>query len=461
MDERRPGFGRPVRSWSDWGSEPDGARPGFCDNAGLPTTAQSKDGRRLGAALDRLTERPLYVFAALLVIYVAVTYLTFGSLLERADEPGYLGFAERLTHGGYAVRDGNPTDFLWRGPGLPLVLAPLVWLDTPIEAMRLLGPICLALSAWLLYQLLRTWTGARVALLGAVAFGLYFPLWRTLPRLFTEPLALALITGAMLAFVRGTRRPQGGYGLVVLAGLLLGFLVLVRVENGYAVLGTLVLCAVWALVDRGSAVARKGVTLAAVAFVVTVPWLVYTHHQTDKWLYWGNSGGLSLYWMGSPFSEDLGEPHTDAQVASDPNLAQHRPFFAALPTEPVARDEALRKAARTTIRKHPLRYARNVAANFSRLWIHWPYSFGQGAATLLLFAVPGLLLFAMVVASLVTLVRRRTFDVTLVPFAIFSAIAFAVHLAAAGYPRSIWPLVPFMAILATLAWESRTREARA
>jgi 4-amino-4-deoxy-L-arabinose transferase-like glycosyltransferase len=451
-------MGQLVGTWPDRGSGPCRNGPEVCDTAGLSTTASWKDDRRVGATLDRLASRPLYVFAGLLALYVAVTYLTSGSLLDRTDEPGYLGFAERLTHGGYAVRDGNPTDFLWRGPGLPLLLSPLVAIGTPVELMRLLGPLLLAGSAYLLFRLLRTWTDDRVALVGAVAFGLYFPLWRTLPRLFTEPLALALITGSMLLFIRGARRPAGGYGHVVSAGLLLGFLVLVRVENGYAVIATLVICGGWWLVDRGSAIARKGVTLAAVAFAVTVPWLVYTHHETDKWLYWGNSGGLSLYWMASPFSQDLGEPHTDSQVATDANLARHRPFFAALPTEPVARDEALRKSAKTQIREHPARYARNLAANFSRLWIHWPYSFGQGAATLLLFAVPGLLLFALVVSSIAVLIRRRTFDVALVPFAIFSCVAFAVHLAAAGYPRSIWPLVPFMAILATLAWEARRTE---
>jgi 4-amino-4-deoxy-L-arabinose transferase-like glycosyltransferase len=428
---------------------------GVCDTKALPTTASWKDGRKLGTAVDRLAERPLYVFAGLLAIYVAVTYLTSGSLLDRTDEPGYLGFAERLTHGGYAVHGGAPVNFLWRGPGLPLLLAPFVAIDVPVEVLRLLGPVMLALAAYLLFRTLRLWADDRVALVGALAFGLYFPLWRTLPRLFTEPLVLALFTGSMLLFLRGARQTHGGHARVALAGLLLGFLVLVRVENGYAVLATLVLCAAWWLVDRRSAVARKGVLLAAVAFAVAVPWLVYTHHETGKWGYWGNSGGLSLYWMASPFPEDLGEPHTDTEVAANADLAQHRPFFDALPTEPVARDEALRTSAKTQIREHPLRYVRNVAANFSRLWIHWPYSFGQGTATLLLFAVPGTLLFAMVVASLVTLLRARTFDVTLVPFAIFSAVGFAIHLAAAGYPRSIWPLVPFMAILATLAWRSR------
>jgi 4-amino-4-deoxy-L-arabinose transferase-like glycosyltransferase len=419
-----------------------------------PITAPRRDRRQLVAAVDELAARPLYVVAGLLAIYLAVTYLTTGSLLDRTDEPGYLGFAERLTHGGYAVRDGNPTDFLWRGPGLPLLLTPLVAIGTPVEVIRLLEPLMLALSALLLFRLLRLWTDARVAMVVTLAYGLYFPLWRTLPRVFTEPTVLALTVGAMLCFVVAARRPTGGWVGVVGAGVLLGCVTLTRVENGYAVIATLVACAAWWVVTR-SAVARKGAAMAAVALAVCVPWLAYTHDQTGKTLYWGNSGGLSLYWMGSPFSEDLGEPHTDAEVFASADLAQHRPFFRSLPTEPVARDAALRKAARTSIREHPLRYARNVAANFSRLWIHWPYSFGQSKATLMLFAVPGLLLFATVVWSLATLLRRRRFDVALVPFAVFSAIAFAVHLAAAGYPRSIWPLVPFMAVLATLAWEAR------
>ena len=79
------------------------------------------------------------------------------------------------------------------GTSLPLLLAPFVWLDAPIELMRVTGPVFLVATAYLLYRMLIPRFGPGLALAGAAAFGLYFPFWRLLPRIFSEPLALLLL----------------------------------------------------------------------------------------------------------------------------------------------------------------------------------------------------------------------------------------------------------------------------
>jgi len=416
----------------------------------------------LGDRLTRLRDAlrlddPRVVFGALLLLLLAVTYLAPAALVDRSDEPGYLGYAERLTHGRYAVHDGSPFDFLWRGPGLPLLLAPFVWLDAPIELMRLTGPVLLLATAYLLYRMLIPRFGPGWALAGAAALGLYFPIWRLLPRIFSEPLALLLLVGSMTLFGIAVRE-RTGPGRVVLAGLLLGGTVLVRVEYGYVATGLLLVSLIWWAVRRASPVAGRSVLLSAVALVACVPWLVYTHHETGKAPYWSSSGGLSLYWMATGFSEDLGEPHVEKEVQDNPDLAKNRPFFATLPSDPVARDEALREEASDNIKDDPLRYARNLAANFSREWTHWPYSYGQATGKLMFYAIPGLALFVALVTSLVVVARRRWFYVEYVPFALFALGAMALHTLAAGYPRSIWPLLPVILVVlltAVQAWHGK------
>ncbi len=61
------------------------------------------------------------------------------------DEGRYLMYATNLTHGFYALTDSSdPQLYLWHGPGLPALLAPLVALHTPLEATRMVaGPALL------------------------------------------------------------------------------------------------------------------------------------------------------------------------------------------------------------------------------------------------------------------------------------------------------------------------------
>ena len=199
--------------------------------------------------------------------------------------------------------------------------------------------------------------------------------------------------------------------------------------------------------------------MMAVAVVLCVPWLAYTRHLTHKTLYWGNSGGLSLYWMASPFSKDLGEPHTVQEVFTKPDLAKNRPYFrriSRLPTIP--HDTALQRDAVKQIKEHPGRYAERIVFNFSRFWFRAPFSYQPFGPTALFYAIPGgLLLLSLILAAFNFVRRRRSLPSELLPFMVVVALGFLVHLAVAGYPRSIEPLVPMFILFAAIGLAAPAR----
>jgi 4-amino-4-deoxy-L-arabinose transferase-like glycosyltransferase len=407
---------------------------------------------RLRHALAVLAGRPWVVVGAAAVLMLAVTVLAPGSLVERSDEQVFLDYAHRIGHGDYALEGGRNVELLWFGPGFPLLLAPFVALGVPIEVLRLLGPLALVLALFAFHRLLRRYVSPTAAIAATACLAFYIPLYRLLPRLYTEPLAILLVVLALLNGTRGVR--DGDRWRLVVAGLCLGAFALTRVEYGMVVAVALVLCAAAALVPAWRMVALRGAAVLAVGLAVCVPWLVYTHHVTGKQFYWGNSGGLSLYWMAPSQSGDLGEPHTADEVFSDPGLAPHRPFFRSIePLAPVKEDEALRHEAVDRIEQDPAGYGRNLAANFSRLWLRWPISRESFGPKALFYAVPGAILLVALLVALWRVVRRRArVPAELAPFLLVAAGGFAAHLLVAGYPRSIAPLVPVFVLVVTLAF---------
>jgi hypothetical protein len=403
---------------------------------------------RASGPWSRLAQRPWIVAAAFLGLYVAVMLLAPASLVDRTDEGLYLAYAERIVHGGYAVRDLTHVHFLWYGPGLPGLLAPLQAVDASITVSRLIGPLALASSLLVFHRLLRLFVSPNWALGGMLALALYVPLWRLLPRLFTEPLAILLLVTGVLCAVRHLR--GDGRWWLAGAGLALGGLVLTRLEFGWVFVASVVVCAAWWLLSRHT-IARRSTAVFLLALVPALPWLLYTHDLTGRFPYWGNSGGLSLYWMASPSSQDLGEPHPADEVFTNPRLVAHRPFFERLARMgPVRADDELRHAARNAITDHPARYARNLAANFGRMFFRVPFSFTQSPSKILAYGIPGALLLAGLLVGLVLRLRRGHRDIELVPAALIGVFGFGVHLVVAGYPRSIAVLVPLFILAATL-----------
>src|SRR3954452_12439097 len=322
---------------------------------------------RAGAARGLLREA-LRV-APLLVLYVAICALAQPGPHPVRDEQDLLAAAGRMLDG-QLVPGGHlpdPRAYLWHGPGLVALLAPLVALQLPLGAIRFVEPVLLGCAVLLFHRLLHVRLGPRASLAWTYAFGLYFPFFSVLPHLHKEPLAVLLVVAGMLALTRGL---AGGRWLALGgAGLALAALTMVRLEYGWVTFALLVIALLaWAR-RRKSVRARRLVAVAAVGVVGCAPWLAYTYRLTGRPVYWGSSSGLSLFWMSPTLPRETGQWYAPDRVFRDPTLVRYRPLFRRLQTfHPVRSDLWLQDRAVANIRARPAEYARNLAANVTRLF---------------------------------------------------------------------------------------------
>ena len=392
-------------------------------------------------------------FLPLLGALLLASVLLHPGRAPTGDEGPILAAAHRILQGRYAVigtMDG--TRFLWHGPGLPALLAPLVALGIPLSGLRLLSPLLMFAAALMLYRLLRLRLSRRTALIGAYALGLYGPAYYVLGTVDKDPLALLLAITALDGTARYLK--YGRLRHVVIAGLSLAALTMTRLEYGWVIMALLAAGLLWWLVLRvrhgarsdRARTARRWTTVYALGMIGCLPWLAYTYALTGRALYWGNSGGLSLYWMSSLSPNPLGEWHAPHTVASDPSLAAYRPFFDYLATlRPVQRDLVLQHVALVHALGHPAQYGLNLLANLGRMFIGLPFPFTLSIAVIVgMILINGALLGAVVAATRSLARARSALPLETLPFVLFATVAFLVHLVPTAEPRMLVPIIPVL-----------------
>ena len=397
--------------------------------------------------------------APLVALYFVLCLLLQPGAEAVRDEPALIAAAERLFDHGQLVAAGTDPDqraWLWHGPGLAVLLAPLVALDVPLTALRLIEPLLLGVAVVLFHRLLRHRLAPRPALFWTYALGLYAPAYLMLGTIQKEPLAIVLVLVAMLGVSSGLRTgrrvPLAG------AGLALAALAMVRLEYGWVIMALVGSAAVWWLARpaRRQDAARLAL-VAGVALLACVPWLAYTWNASGKPLYWSASSGLSLFWMSPTVPGETGQWHSPLRVYRDPALSPYRPLFHRLDeVHPLESDRVLRRLAVQNIRERPLTYARNVAANTGRLFFWVPNrSNRSNAAVALLVVFNGALLLALAAAARALWRRRGTLPPETGAFALFAALAIAVHLPPSASPRMLFPVVPILVWLVAVGLSRR------
>lgn len=411
--------------------------------------------------LSRLPRSATARLLPLLPLWLAIGAVRAGDGDPFGDEGPLLTYAANLTHGAYATTSGtDATRFLWHGPGLPALLAPLVALDLPLAALRLTGPLLLFGAVLLFHRLLRDRLPEPWPLRGAWLLGCYLPFAGIVGTLHKEPLALLLLVASMLGttrYLRGGRRRD-----LLLAGLALAGLALTRLEFGWAIVVLLALAALWRIA-RPSPVSARTLRICAVALLGCLPWLAYTWSLTGRPLYWGNAGGLSLYWM-APHPRQIGAWHAMHSVFMQPSLAAYVPFFHRMDLlAPLQRDLDFQHAAVHAIAAHPAAYARNLLLNLGRGFALVPASATTAAPALTFQALCSVTLLAAAAASALwwTMRGRRLLPPEAAPFAVFALLGVAIHLPVSAEPRMLLPLVPLPLWLVMQVAAARAAPARA
>ena len=398
---------------------------------------------------------PYLLFLPFLALYVAIVVLRHNPMVMDGDR--YYWYAQNLLKGFYSPPP--PDVYLWNGPGYPLFLAPLIALGVPVLVLTLTNALFLYWSVVLVYLTLRRLTAPGWALATAVFWGLYFITYQLLPILMTETLVSFLC--AALAYSLTRLYGEGGRRWLLLSGFLIGYTALVKVMFGYVLLLMLGGNALLWLLNRRNRAYGRSLLVLVVAFATTVPYLLCTYQLTGRTLYWGNSGGMSLYWMTTPHADEYGEwfdenldfafispyPAADSlnvKILKANHAADYKEIYSYRGLE---RDDAFKRLAIRNIKAHPKKFLENCFNNLGRLFFSYPFSYRfQDAGLLKKIVINGFFLSLFLLSLIPTALNWRRMAYPVRFLLLFALIYLAGSTAASAYQRLFYVIVPILLV---------------
>jgi 4-amino-4-deoxy-L-arabinose transferase-like glycosyltransferase len=241
---------------------------------------------------------------------------------------------------------GGPSAF--RAPGYPLVLGGVYALTgDSVEAGRYLNAVLGAVGVLLLYLVAARIFSRRVGLVAAGLMAVYPPLAFQSLELYSEPLFICLMLGAVLAALSFRDDPRLRWA--ILCGVLVGLAALTR-QNGVLLIPILAL-ALW-LPPR-----RRGASLAAPAIAVLTavlliaPWTVRNYVVFNEFVPLTTGGGFNL---GGVYNEEAqNDPRFNALWRLPIRTAENQDLYAIPGLREVELDSELRDRALDYLSEHP------------------------------------------------------------------------------------------------------------
>jgi hypothetical protein len=295
-------------------------------------------------------------------------------------------------------------------------------------------------------------------LIGAAAIAVYPALLEYQGMLMGEPLAAALLSGAVLAtlWADAPRPGQEARGWLV-PGALFGALALIRPEYlGIALLVSLVVLATGFRDEGRGSLARAALLLVGVAIVVA-PWTIRNAVALDRFVPISTGGGQVLF-AGTYLPSDGDPERVGAEVVArhprlfGPHAVQRLRLeqilarLAAQQYPGVESDKALARMGREQlwddISEEPLEYAGFVATKIGRIWSHGPRDvMREPGWELLHWALVG---FGLI--GLIVLAAQRRWEALLLATIFVGITALSALLVAS--PRRVLVMMPLVAALA-------------
>lgn len=388
------------------------------------------------------------------------------------DAQGYAAIAANLERGeGFTLGPDATQPASNYSPGLPLLVGGFYELSGGIHerSARLLLALLGSVSVLFAYLIGRRLSGPLAGLLGAAAVAVYPALLEYQGMLMSEPLAAALLSGAVLAILWAA---DGSHSPVrwLMPGLLLGALTLTRPE--YLAISLLVAVVVFA--REGQSGWRECLPQALVLVLglalVVAPWTARNAVVLDRFVPVSTGGGQVLfsgaYMPSGGDPERVGEevlerhPGLSRQLPADARLEQILAALAAQRYPGLETDAALAHMGRERlwddISEQPLEYVGFVATKVGRIWSHGPRDIMRAPGwqalhwALVAFGLLGLVLLAM----------RRRWEVLLIGVVLLSVTATGALLVAS--PRRVLLTIPLVAALAGvgIAWAATSLRER-
>lgn len=329
------------------------------------------------------------VFFAVLAIALSSLVVFFSKPYLQGDESRYLNFSQNILNGFYANPDLKP-GFLWNGPGYPILITPLKFLNFPYISYRILNVVLIILGAYFLFKFLLNFFSARkaaiISFLGTISHPFIFD---AVTRILTESFTFFLFNFFFFFLFEFINQNKKRY--LILSSISGGFLMLTKVFFAYVFLVVSIITLVLFLINRLNY--RYSIIFSS-SFLICIPYLLYTYTLTNKFFYWSDAGGSSLYSMSTPYKNEFGDwfpssidpktkkisyltenSRTTVPKSNPPYYENHEPFFISIKNKNgVMKDEFLKEKALENIFNHPVKYLQNIGWNISRIFFRAPFT---------------------------------------------------------------------------------------
>lgn len=394
------------------------------------------------------------ILVALLVIYTSIIVLSNKPL--KGDELRYITYTENLTQGFYTDAE-NPN--LSNGPGYPLVLLPFVALESNLLIPKLLNGIFVVLAIFFLYQTLLFYTKEKYALIIALLIGLYPPLLRWMPALYSESLSFLLVSGFIYYFCSLYQKKKN-WKTAILASFCLGFLVLTKVIFFHVLLfGGIVLTILFLIKNKSNT--KWALFVAMGAFIITSPFLIYAYSVTGKVFYLGTRGGELLYHRATPYENEFGDWFSSDKILGVENgktlektedlsllISNHAAFYLELePLSNMQKDSVLKAKAIENMKEHPLKYLKNTIANTTRFLFNIPNSYKSQSFSAFGYIIPnGFLVVLLTLIAWPAFLARKKIPFEIKTVLLFSLIYGGGMILLLGKPRYFTMMVPALVL---------------
>lgn len=390
----------------------------------------------------KLTRNPYLLFSPFLLFFIGFVLIFHTDGLQ-GDESRYLMFAQNLLHGFYSPP--APDINLWNGPGYPLILMPFVALRLPLICITIMNAIFYYLSIILLFKALQQIVTFRKAFLFSLFWACFYNSYQKMPRILTETFTLFLITLLIFFLAKAFNNKSNKY--LFLSGFIIGYIILTKILFGYVLLFMLFGSGLMWIINRNDLNYRKGFLIMLIAFATITPYLIYTYHLTGRLLYWGNSGGASLYWMSTPYKGEFGDFwEGELPVWHQKELEVIAKYKGA------EQDDALKKIALKNIKAHPLKYTQNWVANIGRLFFNFPYTppsvsyygVGNPIRSLVMLPINAIIFLFMIYSLVITLINWGNILFYIRFLFCFVFLYLGASSIASAYSRQFYVIVPIL-----------------
>ena len=406
---------------------------------------------------NKLIRNPYILFLPFLLFYAYLIMINKWPILY-GDEIRYADFAWNILHGHYSPP--QPHINLWNGPGYPLMIVPFMALKIHSLTITLMNAVYQYLAVVFLYKALKLVSSHKMALFFSLALAIYPNALSMLPILYTEAFTVLLVSSFTYAITLYYTRQRSKYLLI--AGLILGYLTLTKIIFGYVLIIGLAACLGSLLFRKNKACYLASVKVLLIAFAVTAPYLAYTYHLTGKLFYWGDSGGMSLYWMSTPYENEYGDwklPElTNKQypmLFQSPEGAamlkknHSREIKSILQRNEMEQDALFKQAAINNIERHPFKFAENYYYNFSRMLFNFPYSYSYQDGAIVGNIIRGsIILWVSLIGVVVSWINWRRIIYPVKFLLLITGIYLLLSGALSAYPRQLDVIMPVLILWA-------------